>query len=76
MVSYVKAAAEKALQEQKEKEEYEEYLKLKEQFTVDEEGTDALEIHADVRSHLRSVLSYSHVLCVLRCKQLICNIRL
>ena len=58
MVSYVKVAAEKALQEQKEKEEYEEYLKLKEQFTVDEEGTDAQEIHADVRSHLRSVLCY------------------
>jgi len=36
-------AEEKRLKEEQEQREHEEYLKMKEAFTVDEEGTDAVE---------------------------------
>ena len=39
----MQAAEEERLKEEQAQREHEEYLKLKEAFTVDEEGTDALE---------------------------------
>ena len=44
----LQAAEEQRLKEEQAQREHEEYLKMKEAFTVDEEGTDAIE-EQDVR---------------------------
>lgn len=52
-----KAAEEQRLKEEQEKKEYEEYLKLKETFSVEEEGEDAKE-EQDVQSLLQQFIDH------------------
>lgn len=49
---------EKRLKEEQEKKEYEEYLKLKEQFTVDEEGQDAAQSDLNSENLLLEFVNY------------------
>ena len=60
------------MKEQKEREEYEEYLKLKAQFTVDEEGVDTMEAQGDVNAAFIS----KHDLCVALLSIILCIFRL
>lgn len=50
--------AEKKAREEQEKRDYEEYLKLKEQFTVDEEGQEADESGLDAESLLNAFVDF------------------
>jgi len=57
----LQAAEEQRLKEEQAQREHEEYLKMKEAFTVDAEGTDAIEEQdVNIFSHLQ--LSSGHVL--------------
>lgn len=51
----MQAAEEQRVRDEEARREHEEYLKLKEQFTVDAEGVDVLE-QADVRSCTNTLL--------------------
>ena len=53
-----KEEEEKLLKEEQEKREHEEYLKLKEAFTVDEEGTHEAELNQDVASVLQEFINH------------------
>jgi hypothetical protein len=53
-----KELAEKKAKEEQEKREYEEYLKLKEQFTVDEVGEDAAEGNLDSENLLNEFVNF------------------
>ena len=48
---------EQKLREEQERREHEEYLKLKEAFTVEDEGTNEAELAADVRNQWKN---YNH----------------
>ena len=50
--------AEKKAKEEQEKREYEEYLKLKEQFTIDEEGQDQANSDLDSQNLLQEFVDY------------------
>ena len=53
-----KEELEKTTREEQEKKEYEEYLKLKEQFTVDEEGQDMAQSEADSQNLLMEFVDF------------------
>lgn len=53
-----KELAEKKAKEEQEKREYEEYLKLKEQFTVDEVGEDSAEGSLDSENLLNEFVNF------------------
>lgn len=53
-----KEEAEKKAKEEQEKREYEEYLKLKEQFTVEEEGQDMANSDLDSESLLNEFVNF------------------
>ena len=53
-----KEEEEKKAREEQEKKDYEEYLKLKEQFTIDEEGQEAALTEEDTKNLLQEFVSF------------------
>lgn len=53
-----KEEEERRLKEEQEKREYEEYLKLKQEFTIDEEGTDAFNSEQDEQNLLQQFIEH------------------
>lgn len=70
-----KAAEEQRLKEEREQREHEEYLKMKEAFSVDEEGTDAME-EQDSQSLLQEFISHIEALKVVMLEDLAAHFKI